>query len=270
MSNLSFSTYAVNRYDPTRTLTLRNRFAREMRGRFRGLLSAINDAIVVNGILGVEGQRSGDRVTYFRTWLEGQERTNIFEVIGSTVWINRYLTLAYQRGITRGRQELRNAGYGAPTLESTGGVLSASNNPFHQDRIGLAYTRTLGELSGIVNAVNQQINRAVSQALIAGTSLREIVQQIALVIKGFAIPRVEVLTRTEIVRTHHTATVQEYSNWAVRGVKIAAEWTTSQDNSVCGECSALEGLTFDLDEIEGMIPLHANCRCVAIPIEMGG
>jgi len=48
---------------------------------------------------------------------------------------------------------------------------------------------------------------------------------------------------------------------------VRAEWKTAGYN-VCPDCSAMEGRIFSLDEIESMIPLHPNCRCVALPIEI--
>ena len=40
---------------------------------------------------------------------------------------------------------------------------------------------------------------------------------------------------------------------------------TAQDEKVCSQCLALQGKIFSLDEIEPMIPLHPNCRCIALP-----
>ena len=40
---------------------------------------------------------------------------------------------------------------------------------------------------------------------------------------------------------------------------------TAGDDRVCEKCAALEGRIFTLDEIEFLIPLHPNCRCLALP-----
>ena len=73
------------------------------------------------------------------------------------------------------------------------------------------------------------------------------------------------LARTEVIRAHHIATIQEYRNWAIEGVIVKAEWMTAGDDRVCPKCEALQGKIFTLDEIELLIPLHPNCRCIALP-----
>lgn len=76
------------------------------------------------------------------------------------------------------------------------------------------------------------------------------------------------LARTEIIRAHHVATIQEYRNWAVEGVVVQGEWRTAGDERVCVICEALEKKVFPLDEIESMIPRHPRCRCIALPVEV--
>jgi hypothetical protein len=58
--------------------------------------------------------------------------------------------------------------------------------------------------------------------------------------------------------------VQEYKNWAVEGVVVKAEWVDAGFN-VCPKCAENNGKIFELSEIEGLIPLHPNCRCIALP-----
>lgn len=77
--------------------------------------------------------------------------------------------------------------------------------------------------------------------------------------------RAQMLAHTEMMRAYHQSSIQEYRNWAVEGVIAQAEWSTAGDNRVCDLCNALEGKIFSLDEIEGMIPLHPECRCIALP-----
>jgi SPP1 gp7 family putative phage head morphogenesis protein len=80
-----------------------------------------------------------------------------------------------------------------------------------------------------------------------------------------ALRRAELLARTEIIRAHHLATIQEYRNWGLEGIVVKGEWQTAGDDRVCDKCASLQGKIFTLDEIEGMIPLHPLCRCIALP-----
>jgi len=83
-----------------------------------------------------------------------------------------------------------------------------------------------------------------------------------------AAQRARMIARTEIVRAHHVATINTYREAGVEGVRVLAEWTTAGDDRVCTRCLEMEGRIFTLDEIEPMIPLHPQCRCVAIPAEI--
>ena len=79
--------------------------------------------------------------------------------------------------------------------------------------------------------------------------------------------RAKMLARTEIIRAHHMGNIQEYKSWGVLGVKVQAEFRTANDGRECERCSqiAADG-PYTLDEIEGMIPAHPNCRCMALPV----
>ena len=78
--------------------------------------------------------------------------------------------------------------------------------------------------------------------------------------------RAEMMARTEIIRAHHQATIQEYQNWAVEGVVIKAEVSTAGDNRVCDQCDAVAaGGPYTLDVAMNIIPVHVSCRCIALP-----
>jgi SPP1 gp7 family putative phage head morphogenesis protein len=60
--------------------------------------------------------------------------------------------------------------------------------------------------------------------------------------------------------------VNEYRRWGVTGVTVTAEWQTAGDLRVCPICASREGKIYTLDEVEGMIPVHPNCRCFITPL----
>jgi SPP1 gp7 family putative phage head morphogenesis protein len=235
--------------------------------------------------------RSGDKVTAFMEWLGRQEKEGILQVttrhqIGMGVeeaWTNKYVTSAYQKGILRGRRELIGAGFDAPAIELQGGMNVAFNQPFHLDRVGLLYSRTFQELKGVTASMDSQISRVLSQGMADGKNPREIARLLTKTISGPVgnlgitdtlgrfIPaerRAQLLARTEIIRAHHVATIQEYRNWGLEGVTVQAEWADAGDGRVCEECAGLTGQVFTLDQIESMIPLHPLCRCIALPAEV--
>ena len=292
--------------DPTRTTVLRNAFAREMRKRFRELTRVIWQAIVEEDCFGLRAgfyqmtppgrqafvfPRSADKVNAFMEWLNRQVERGILEVaefqqIGVGVedaWTNKYIQDSYKRGVIRARYELQKAGFDVPTIDQTGGIEISHSTPFHIDRVGLLYTRTFSGLKGITAQMDTQISRVLAQGIADGDGPRLLARKLIATINGTgmgdlaitdtlgrfipAARRAEVLARTEIIRAHHNATIQEYRNWAVEGVRVKAEFVTAGDDRVCDRCNALEREVFTLDRIEGMIPLHPQCRCIALPFK---
>ncbi len=310
------SLHQVNRYDPTRTLTLRNRFVSDLNKRFRELRGEIRRAIVDQDVFGLSGTngspttngigltanvqrrafsfpRSQDKVSSFMEWLEGQVNTTILEVrqreqIGQAIdqaWTNVYIEDTYKRGVQRARYEMKRAGYDIPSVADSGGLQAVMDIPVHADRLGLLYTRTYNELRGVTDAMDQQISRVLAQGIADGDNPMLLARKLNATISGKGIGdlgltdtlgryipaerRARMIARTEVIRAHHQASIQEYRNWQVEGVRVQAEWRTAGDERVCDECDALQGEVFTLQEIEGMIPVHPQCRCFALPVPAG-
>lgn len=310
----SIHTYA-DRTDPTRTLTLRNAFAREMGRRFRELRGVVREAIVEQDCFGLKEpspfsgriiilarmvapgyrafafSRSQDKITAFMEWFNKQVDVGILEVterqqLGTAIesaWTNKYVKQSYERGVERGRREIIKAGYQVPTIEATGGLAAAFSTATHLDRVGILYARTFSDLKGITNAMDTQISRILAQGIAEGRGPIDLARQLTRTISGPVgdlgltdtlgrfIPaerRAKILARTEIIRAHHEAMIQEYENWKVAGVIVKAEWVTAGDDRVCPDCADLEGQVFTLEEVRGMIPLHPMCRCITIPVDV--
>jgi len=291
------------RYDPTRTLTLRNRFVRGMRRRFRELTTAIRRAVVDQDVFALQiyqmevpGRRQFDfprsqqKVEAFMRWLRQQVDRGIIELgtgpqLGMGIepaWTNVYVTDSYRRGLQRARSEMMKAGYKIPSIGEQGGIEAVMDQPLHADRVGVLYSRVFEELKGITSQMDSQITRILSQGMIDGDNPRVLARKMVAVINGGGaelgitdtlgrfIParrRAEIMARTEIIRAHHQAMVQEYKNWRVEGVYVRAEWVTAGDDRVCTECAGMEGNRYSLEEIQNMIPRHPQCRCIALPVE---
>lgn len=303
----------VDNYDPTRTTTLRNAFAREMRKRFRELSVVVRKAVDDEDCFGLKGgaeqvaapltmqmstpghaafafPRSQDKVRAFMRWLERQVEKGVVQVgditqVGEGVeaaWTNKYVMDSYKRGVQRARYELQKAGFDVPSIEQTGGLEVSMSTPFHMDRVGVLYSRVFEGLKGITTAMSTQISRVLSEGMINGDNPRLLAKKLQATITGRnmgdlairdslgrfipAQRRAEMLARTEIIRAHHLATVQEYENWAVEGVRVKAEWmSVGDDGRTCNECLNRTGTRYTLRQIRSMIPLHPNCRCIALP-----
>jgi len=296
-----------NAYDPTRTTTLRNEFVKKMDNRFTKLCNAIITKVIDEDCFGLNAiqvndlpnafafPRSADKVKAFMQWLDQQVKEGIlsvkeYEQLGTaidTAWTNLYITDSYKRGIIRARYELQKAGYkNVPSIESTGGVDMSMMIPLHVDTLGLLYTRVFSDLKGITDAMDSAISRILAQGMADGDNPILLARKMIAAINGTGmgdlgitdtlgrfIPaqvRAQMLARTEIVRAHHQAMIQEYRNWAVIDLKVIAEVVTAGDDRVCSLCEALAaGSPYTLDQAQNMIPAHPNCRCIALPFEVG-
>lgn len=104
---------------------------------------------------------------------------------------------------------------------------------------------------------------ALQSALVKSISLGEnpmaVVAQIKKMALDITLQRVELIARTEMIRSARAATMELYKvNPAVNGyVRMA-----TQDARVCVACLALSGTFHATSEI---MPSHPNCRCVMIP-----
>ena len=300
----------INQYDPTRTTSLRNVFARDMQRRFRELKTVIVKTIEEDDCFGLKTNkiaryqltssgklafsfpRSADKVTAFMSWVKEQQGKGLLTVrhipqLGKAAeqpWTNMYIEDSYKRGVIRARYEMNKAGLKIPSMEATGGIMASMSTPFHLDRVGLLYSRVFNDLKGITNAMDTQISRVLSQGIADGDNPRLLARKLVATIDGTglgelgikdslgryipATRRAEMLARTEVVRAHSEATLQEYKNWQVEGVFVQAEFMTAGDDRVCAICESLIGKTYTIEEASGIIPVHPLCRCAWIPVKI--
>lgn len=289
------------RLDPTRTTTLRQKMLTDVTRRFKALVQEINKIVIDDDCFGLvqmshqlqfnaENQfkfaRSADKVKGFMDWLQEMEKQKILTVvtkpgrIGNAVdeaWTDVYIDSAYQQGIRRAGQEMKKGGMDIPIPAGMPGrdpVALAFSSPTHADRVGLIYTRVFNELKGITNAMDQQISSILAQGLAEGRGPKQIAGFINDRVEKIGLVRARTLARTEIIRAHHMASIQEYRNAGLVGVSVKSEWLTAGFN-VCPVCLKLaqggdigNGI-YSLDKIEGMIPAHPSCRCAALPYMEG-
>lgn len=268
---------AAQRYDPTRTTSLRQKFEGEAARRFRWLKGRINEAVVAQDGFGLKTNRgefdfprSADKVSAFMQWLQSQANAGILEIrqgeplarAADRAWSSVYVRSAYQRGMAQSSAKLRGEGVDvAPEW-----VTDAFTRPFHVDRVGLAYTRTFDDLKGITDAMSSQIGRELASGLAEGKGPMAIARGMNNRVDKIGITRARMLARTETIRAHAEASLNTYEEAGVLGVGVQAEWRTAKDDAVCPECdAAARSGPYTLAEARGMIPLHPNCRCAWIP-----
>lgn len=277
------NTIVINRaLDPSQTIVLRNAFASAIKKRFREFRRTLLEVIVGEDVFGLAVHShpgrgafafpdSADKISSFIKWVTDQVwddilQTTQIEQVGRAVdsaWTNRYIQEAYKRGLTRARSQLKAAGI-SPSLKITGGIDAAMMVMSHMDRKSALFVRTFNELKGSTDNMIQQISRVLVDGITNGQSKRTIAKAINEVVKKSE-ARAELIARTEVIRAHADAQLNEYKQWGVHGVSAKAEFLTAGDARVCSRCAALEKQIFSIEEAQGMIPLHPRCRCIWIP-----
>ena len=214
-------------------------------------------------------------------WLYDMQDKAIFQIYRQTgigtavepIWANIFIGYAYKHGISWARNAIKSSPEIIEKLSIDPSELSidgfdiedAFNLPINADRVGVLYSRVYSELKNITAATDVAVSRILAEGMIRGLNPTKIAREIANKISVIGKRRAIILARTEIIRAHHLGSIQEYRNLGLFNVKIEAEWNTAGDDRVCELCAPMDGKIFTLDKIEGMIPLHPQCRCGTIP-----
>lgn len=251
---------------------------REMRKRFAILKKLIREAIVTEDGFGLTVNRTGrfnftrtaEKHASFMEWLKRAEEENILQVrtgtpfrtAASRSWMNLYIDTAYKRGVQNSAKQIRGAG-GTVTDRW---IDAAFNRPIHADRVALIYTRTYNDLLGITDEMDKRISRALAEGLANGDGMMEIARSLEGLVDSVGRTRGELLARTEIISAHAEGTLNGFEEAGLEGVRLLAEFSTSQDNAVCPQCEELEGTVMSIEDARGIIPVHPNCRCAWLSV----
>ncbi len=148
---------------------------------------------------------------------------------------------------------------------STFGILDSIRVENHTNALVDILNKNFGYLTSVKEDVNKAIKSILRDGIEKGLHPRIIGREISNKITTIGVHRGTLIARTEAIRAHHIASINEYENLGLETIIIKAEWTTAKDSRVCQLCKPLEGKVFELDEIRNKIPLHPQCRCAALP-----
>ena len=273
------SVNAKLRQDPTFTKTLRARFEADFKRRYKRVLAELSDfmsqapELMANkqydfpvGPLETSAVLDFLNESVRRNVIDPTEAERIVREKGITPkpnnWVEGYLYDSYKKGIRRAQNEVNKRTAKGKKVELMEGALKRKN---HQDKLEQILGRVYTGLKGIDEAMQAGIRREIALGLESGEGTAKIAKRIEGRVEKIGRTRSRVLARTEVIRTHHQSNIASYREAGVQGVEVQAEFSTAGDARVCQECEALEGQIFDLKTIENLIPVHPNCRCVALP-----
>src|SRR5574343_344790 len=120
-------------------------------------------------------------------------------------------------------------------------------------------------LTWAAEAISEETATSLNKALSAGWEAGEGADELAKRVKAvFDVSnmRAERIARTETMQASAQGAVEGYKELAVPQVEFFA----AMDERLCEDCNALHGEKFAIDEAEGVITVHPNCRCKFLPV----
>lgn len=296
------------RADPTRTLTLRERWVTDWNARIAALKKVIKKSVVDNDGFGLKQENrflqvqaappltpattgqwayrwSHEKVAGFMGWLREMEERSLLEIVqrdvlrpGGEPWSNIHVRSAYQRGLAYALDNIRKESASLardlgisdidlpPAFRSTGGAISAlMNQPFHADRLALAYTRVFDELKGVTSAMDQQISRVLTNGLAQGLNPRQIGDLIADRVEKIGGTRGRLIARTETINVHQQAALNEYyASEQATGEVFLVEWNATLDSRTRDTHMERHERVYTKEEAYALIG-EPNCRCALLP-----
>lgn len=260
-----------------------------------GLKGSINNvrlkALAAQPIEEEEFQFSSNpkKASGFMSWLSKIQESILFEPITGgdstkgysntdyNIWQNLYIMTAYKKGLKWSRQQMRKDKAVSSKLRADGvsidtsddAILDALSGPVSVSEVESLYLRAYEDLKGITAAMDAEISRILADGFSQGWNPTRIATEINTKVNKIGRYRANLLARTEVIRAHHLASIAQYEEYGIEGVKVTAEWHTAGDTKVCVLCAPLDykktGKLWSLQEIKGKIPVHPLCRCVALP-----
>jgi SPP1 gp7 family putative phage head morphogenesis protein len=205
-----------------------------------------------------------EKLEAFDNWLEERIDSGVLEITSEGgAFTDDFIGKAYGEGSKRAIAEVQAAGGVVTPID----VSLAQRVP--AERVAGLYARTYNELRGLTDDMRNKMRRELAEGIATGQSPKQVARQMRKVV-DISAKRAMTIARTETVRAHHAGNIAEMKRMGIEEIEVRAEWKTAGDDRVCASCAGLEGRVFKVEQIEGLIPLHPNCRCVAIPLVKGG
>jgi ADP-ribose pyrophosphatase YjhB (NUDIX family) len=190
--------------DPTKTYYLRARMRGEGDRRWQNLARTVRQALIDQDLLGLRGISRlphGDKADGFAAWLEQELKQKVLGGDGS--WVRSYIRNAAKIAQSHAHQY----------------TPAGQHDPL---RIEQMENMTVRELQGIVAAAQQQITRAVSNAMMTNASPTKAANAVSGVIYTMR-HRTCAMSEWMIARTHATTTLSIFRNARVQRVGIIPE-----------------------------------------------
>lgn len=258
--------------DPSRTVTLRRALVAELRKRYTKLKVAMMRFVLRENAFGLvtnldwSDETSPKKVKAFKAWL--REQTDLAGLSDEDLW-RKYAEAGFKKGLARSHDDVRGVAKGQDKLEFYAGTRkefldNSFRTPVATEKVELLAGRSYDDMEGVNDAMSLRMSRTLTDGLVQGESPRTVALALAKDCDVSA-ARAETIARTEIVRAHADGQLEALDRLGVGAVGVQAEQSTAGDSKVCEECSAHDGDVLSLEDAQGIIPMHPNCRCAWVP-----
>jgi SPP1 gp7 family putative phage head morphogenesis protein len=234
-----------------------------------------NDPIITHELVINDGEWSlrsfAEKLTAFRQWLTAKLLdllpSDDLTTASDRKWWEKYVKWGFEHGAGQGFDDVKKAGtipteklpWYRGTREEF--LRDSFRIPESVEKVQILASRTFDELKGVTDDMRRDISRILSDGLVKGQNPHTIAKTMADQVIGLSQKRATVIARTEIVRAHNSGKLASFRRLGVKKLGVLAEWSTAGDGRVCEICKPMEGVILDIDEAEGLLPIHPCCRC---------
>lgn len=240
--------------DPSRTALEYRQQSVRLKAVFAEIESRLRDFRFAGGT-------DADKLASFTDWVEFSILPTLTDTNAVALW-RQYVSRAYAKGAIRSFDEvslkqprLSDADAVAVRMQFLRDFQKAS-----EEREALLAAKSMQEVKAAADVLSAKLSRSVGDSLLRGLSQPETKRNLVREVDG-VLGKVLTTARTEVVAAHAAGQLDGFRRMGVKQLGLLVEWQTAGDLHVCPRCRDMAGRTFDIEEADGLIPLHPLCRC---------
>ena len=206
------------------------------------------------------GLYDASKIDAFMAWLHEQIEHEILNTplrTSTQHWLLAFLGASYAKGVQHSRQAV------SKHLAEEFGVPPASvyASAAHLERAQVMFVRAFDSLKGVTQAMEQQISEVLTDGIIKGKGIKRIAYDLNDRVEKVGKVRSRLLARTEIIRSHNVASIQEAQRLQnAIGVEVKMKWLTAQDERVRPVHRTRHDKVYTKQKAMQLIG-EPNCRC---------
>lgn len=207
-------------------------------------------------------EESQSKVDNFEVWLKAKLSEVLHEkdIHSGTDWWQIYIERAYKFGAARAFDQIHKK-----KSKPSEGMLGAKQffmGTVPKERLKLLISRTYKGIEGLTETMRNQLTQELTDGLIQGLSYEEVGKRIDNKL-GIGLNRAKTIARTEIVRAQAEGQLAALKALGVKQLGIQVEFHTAKEP--CPKCRKYRNRILTVEEAEGLIPIHPNCKCAFVP-----